>query len=313
MGLNGRFHGAATSKGLGVAVTGTLTYRAVLQGSFSGTVPSGDASIDEGDRFQSTVTATAKMVDQETGLATNFVTTDDSGTRSVLKTSPVQTSVYAINGKTSPSSVAVTAGDLVTFRMNRQVRSGDVENLELSSHLPMPVFSISGLQWASGKESLPGENQIQFGENDTFRALLNGQPKLSVDAANNRLSVSFGDVDSIVNATCEVELLVTVRVQDQPFADGMWLTELANTRQESSNNGGTSSNTVASIQYTRPVLTIVKSAVGSDNPNAQLVNATKDAILVRRLRLADQAATKEASSGVKPNSDLLFPRDWDAV
>jgi hypothetical protein len=37
------------------------------------------------------------------------------------------------------------------------------------------------------------------------------------------------------------------------------------------------------------------------------------AFLVRRLRLADQAATKEASSGVKPNSDLLFPRDWDAV
>lgn len=275
VGLSGRLHGAATSKGLGVAVTGTLTYRAVLQDSFSGTVPSGDVSLDEGDLFQSRVTATAKMVDQETGLATNFVTSDDSGTRSVLKTSPVQTSVYAINGKTSTSSVAVTAGDLVTFRVNRQVRSGDVENLELSSYLPMPVFSISGLQWASGKESLPGENQIQFGASDTFRALLNGQPKLSVDAANNRLSISFGDVDSIVNATCDIELLVTVRVQDQPFADGMWLTELANTRQESSNNGGTSSNAVTSLQYTRPVLTILKSAVGSDNPNVQLVNATK--------------------------------------
>jgi plastocyanin len=192
VGLNGRLDGAATSKGLGVAVTGTLTYRAVLQDSFSGTVPSGDVSVDEGDLFQSTVTATAKMVDQETGLVTNFVTSDDSGTRSVLKKSPVQTSVYAINGKTSPSSVAVTAGDLVTFRVNRQVRSGDVENLDLSSYLPMPVFSISGLQWASGKESLPGENQIQFGAKDTFRALLNGQPKLSVDTANNRLSVSFG-------------------------------------------------------------------------------------------------------------------------
>jgi hypothetical protein len=275
VGLNGRFYGAATSKGQGVAVTGTLTYRAVLQDSFSGTVPSGDVSIDEGDLFQSTVTATAWMVDQETDLATKFVTSDDSGTRNVLKTSPVQTSVYAINGKTSPSSVAVTAGDLVTFRVNRQVRSGDVENLELSSYFPMPVFSINGLQWASGKESLPGENQIQFGAKDTFRALLIGQPKLSVDAANNRLSVSFGDVDSNVNATCDIELLVTVRVQDQPFADGMWLTELANTRQESSNNGGTSSNAVASLQYTRPVLTIVKSAVGSDNPNAQLVNATK--------------------------------------
>ncbi len=276
-GLDSRLHGGASAGGFGVAVTGTLSFQAMIQDEFSGTVASGDISVDEGDVFTSQVTATATPVDPETGLATGNVTTDNSQTRNTLRVSQVQTAVHAINGVTHPEVLSVSAGDLVTFSVTRDVRSGDVEDLMLSSFLPLPIFDLAGLQWGDGSQAIPGENQIQYGANDTFQNVPGVNPTLSVDLADNRVKLDYGDIDWSTNETKTIEVLITVRVVDQPFADGLSLTQLANTTQGSSNNGDFSSNALANVKYVRPVLTIEKNVTGSDNSNASLVAAATGA------------------------------------
>ena len=272
MGLSPRLHGASTAGGQG-PVVGTVTYYANVQDEFRGDVASGDVSIDERDRFQSDVIASATNIDPVSGQSTGYATFDDSGTTQTLKVSPIKTSVFSINGQQDFDDVAVTADDLVTYRITRDVRGSDIENLVISEYFPLPVFTVNELHWADGDLNALAENSIQLGPNDSLHQLFDIQPDINVDSANNSFSLNYGDLDSAANETTTIDLLVTVRVQDNPFADGLWLSSLANSKQSSSNNGGYASSALASIRYTRPVLTILKSAVGSDNDAASLVSA----------------------------------------
>ena len=272
LGLSPRLHGASTASGQG-SVVGTVTYYANVQDEFQGDVASGDVSIDEGDRFHSDVIASATNVDPVSGQSTGYITLDDSRTTQTLKVSPIKTSVFAINGQQSFDDVAVTADDLVTYRITRDVRGSDIENLVISEFFPLPVFMVNELQWADSDLNALAENSVQLGPSDSLHQLFNIQPDINIDATNNSFSLNYGDLDSAANETTTIDLLVTVRIQDNPFADGLWLSSVANSTQLSSNNGDYTSSSLASIRYTRPVLTILKSAVGSDNDSANLISA----------------------------------------
>ena len=271
-GIDARIVGGLTENGSGSAMTGSITYQATLQDQFIGEVQSGDRSVDEGDLFTSHVNASAVTIDPANGERSEFFTRDDSGTSKQLKVAEVTTSVFAVNGTQKPDSLAVTAGDLVTFRITREVTSSDIENLILSEFLPLPVFSVDQLVWSNDSSDPLGENQIQLGPDDSLHGLLEVRPAFQIDLQNNSFSLDYGDLDWSENQTSLIDLLVTLRVQDRPFADGMWLSSLANSRQSSSNNGDFVSNAIADIQYTRPSLTITKSAIDSSNANAVMVS-----------------------------------------
>ena len=121
-----------------------------MQDEFRGDVASGDVSIDERDRFQSDVIASATNIDPVSGQSTGYATFDDSGTTQTLKVSPIKTSVFSINGQQDFDDVAVTADDLVTYRITRDVRGSDIENLVISEYFPLPVFTVNELHWADG-------------------------------------------------------------------------------------------------------------------------------------------------------------------
>lgn len=265
-----RIHGGLTADGTGQAVTGSIRYTTSVNDQFLGAVASGDASVDEGDFFNSNVTITAANIDPATGQRSGYLTADTSGTVQQLATSDIKTSVYSINGQRNPTDLRVTADDLVTYRMTRSVRSGDIENLVLSQFLPLPLFSIEELQWGAGENGLSTANRLEFGPQDTLHGALGSRPRIQIDSVNNSFRLDYGSFDRTDNETLTIDLLVTVQVEDRPFADGLWLSSLANAQQGSSNAGDYVSNALADVQYTRPVLEIAKNAVGSDNPSALL-------------------------------------------
>lgn len=273
-GVNGRLAGGAVegvghSGGVGMAVTGSLTYQTRILDEFLGDVPSGDISVDEGDFFGAVATIHGKVVDPNAGLPTENYTQDGSTADIRLGVSKVQTEIYAINSELSPENKTVSAGDEVTFRVRRQIRHGDIENLNLTSFLPLPVFSIGEIQWATPGNELVSD-RIAWGPNHTLGKSVEDQPSVSVNRSNNSIRFDFGSLDWEANSSLEVDLLITLRVVDQPFADGLWLTEVAGSEQGTSNNGDRSSNAATSVMYTRPVLTVRKDAVLSDSPNASV-------------------------------------------
>lgn len=288
LGLETRLMGGLTSEGLGTAVTGSISYRATVQDDFVGDVPSGDLSIDEGDLFKTSVIASANTIDPETGQKSEFSTADDSGTRRSIRVPRIETSVFAINGVSNPERTDVKAGDLVTYRVAREIQSSDIENLVLSQFLPMPVFTVPQLNWNVANAVEFQENTIQLGPNDSFHEQFGQQPEIEIDSINNSFSLDYGDNDWSQNQTTTIDLLVTVRIQDQPFVDGLLLSSLANSSQGSSNSGNFSSNAITEIQYTRPNLTIQKNAVGSDNPAARLVGNSASGIDIQNVDAGDR-------------------------
>ena len=267
LGLDGILRGGATPGSSRQAVTGSITYRTIILDSFEDAVPSGDLSVDEGDRFASQVSASGATVDPMSQLATAHRATDDSGVSQQLAVGRLSTTVYAVNGQPATAGAAVKAGDLVTYRITRDVRSSDIENLSVSAFLPLPVYQVGSLVWQGSKTSNTA-GTIRLGADDTFHSQLGGAPQISVDKASNSFKLTYGSTDSKLNQSTTLDLLVTVAVEDQPFADGMWLTSVARSEQGSSNNGNFAQTAITSVQYTRPVLSLLKAAISSDNPAA---------------------------------------------
>ena len=269
LGLDGILRGGATTGSLGRAVTGSITYRTVVLDSFEDSVSSGDLPVDEGDAFSSRVLATGTTVNPSTQLATVNHAYNDSGLSQQLATGSLSTTVYAINGQPAAPGAQVKAGDLVTYEIKRNVISSDIENLTISEYLPLPIYDVGNIAW-QGSNPANNAGSIRIGSADTFHSLYNITPKISIDKTGNSVKLSYGTVNSTANKTTTLDLLVTVAVQDKAFADGIWLTGMAYSEQGSSNNGNYSQSAVTSVQYTRPVLSILKSAVSSDNPSATL-------------------------------------------
>lgn len=259
-------YGGETDDGLGRAVYGRVTFLAEVREDFVRNIPSNDASVDEGDIFLSSASITGHMIDPATGEKTQNRALDDSHVELQVPRGALSTEIYAINGSTNFDEPAVKAGDEVTLRIRRTVHSSDVESLVISDYLPMPVFELESIQFASGGGLQLGT--FQLGPNDTFHELFGGQADVSYDVSRNLLQFDFGSFDSTQNETTEIDLLITVGVADQPFADGLWLTSQANSQQGTTNNGTFSASALADVQYTRPVIEISKGGVSSDNPAA---------------------------------------------
>lgn len=272
VGLSGQLHGGWTEKAFKQPVSGSITYRVRVLDAFPNAVPSRDASIDERDVFATPALASAETLVPTRFESSNIQTTDTSGTRMQVGSGRLQTSVYAINGVVGGDLTQAAAGDLVTYRITRSVSSTDIEDLVLNDFLPLPVHSVASLRWVDA-ESKPTAGSVKLGPKDTFHASTGVTPTLELDTSNNRVSLRYGDVDSEKNQTTVIDLLLTVAIEDKPFADGMWLTQLANATYGSSNNGSASQNALTSIQYTRPVLSIVKGIASTDNTKARLTPA----------------------------------------
>ena len=280
LGLDGILRGGATLGSTGHAVTGSITYRTVVLDSFEDGVPSGDLPVDEGDVFSNRVLATGTTVNPSTQLATVNHAYNDSGLTQQMATGSLSTTVYAINGLPASPGAPVKAGDLVTYEIKRSVISSDIENLSISEYLPLPIYQVGNLTW-QGSNPANNAGSIRIGSTDTFHSLYNITPQISIDKTGNSVKLSYGTVNSPANKTTTLDLLVTVAVQDQPFADGMWLTGMARSDQGSSNNGSFSQTAITSVQYTRPVLSLLKSAISSDNLSATLSGAVNNTNISR--------------------------------
>ena len=249
---------------------------------------SGDASIDQGDVLQNGADVTGSVLATGTFMPTGSSESDDSAADASIGTGGLSKSIYALNGAAPGDPVRVRPGDLVTYRITYVMPTGDEENLRFDDYLPLPVFSVDdpnndgvgGDVWvfnpaiSSGVADVPAAGRAMFGPSDDFYAytvaVLGAPgriPTITPNPTNNRVRFTYGDFDGPTEQQYTVDILFSVVVSDDPFADRLYLTNQAHAYEGSTNAGEVASDAIRQIILTEPVLVSNKAVVWTDNPS----------------------------------------------
>ncbi len=266
--------------------TGRIVFRTLIQQDFTDNYPSGDPSVDQGDRLDNAVMIDGIVLSTvDASTPTEYDEGDDSTDASVIGRGVLTKAIYAVNGSTSfPTPVEVKPGDTVTYRLTYTLPTGDVEDLAFNDYLPLPVFHVGdpdengadGPAWTFDRtvsDAAPPAGFAKFGPADTFYAYSAIVPTIASNTTNNRLNFFYGDFDGTTEQPYTVDILFTVTVSDDPFADRLYLTNQAHAYEGSTNAGAADANAIAQIILTQPVLRMQKGIIWAEN-DAAIFNPT---------------------------------------
>lgn len=208
------------------------------------------------------------------------------------------------------SSPQIRPGDEIIFRLRYTMPSTDFENFILSDYLPLPVMdaneivafddviSDGGTSVGTGIPAAgramwgptPGETNFAAHRATLGTLLENGMtvPTLivpggtipiscdggTISAEENSVAFCFGDFDDPTNTDSIVDILFSVTVSNQSFADGLFLTNFAQSGTGSTNAGTSSSDEIIGFELREPILQIKKGIIDSTNPNEEFSSQT---------------------------------------
>ena len=253
------------------ATLGIITFRTTVQEEFSDDYPSGDPSVDQGDQISDNVTADGTVLFNADLGATASIPSEDSAVALTLGHGTLTKSIYAVNGSTTLTNpVTLSPQDTITFRFQYDLLTSDVEDLEFTDFLPLPVLDADEIITFDDvlDSTIPAAGHVKFGPDDTFRNYSGIVPTLSVDSLNNSFTLTYGDFDSTANTPTLIDIFFTVTVSNDPFADELYLTNEIFAYEGSTNFSVSSSTSIIRFVLYEPELNITKGAVASDRADA---------------------------------------------
>ena len=267
--------------------TVTIVFRTVIQDKYTDNFPSGDASLDPRDQVSDSVSATGDLLNNAVGLlpyAGPVKVTDTSAATVVIVPTSLVKSIYAINGVPGTyTNPKIAAGDVVTYRLEFNIPFGDVELLKLEDFLPLPVFSateVTGFDTLTPTAVPPPAGSARFKDTDTFfnQYMLAGPtfasgPVISSDMTANSLKFQYQSFDYSPNTPLKVDIIFSVTVSSNPFADGLFLTNQVQATEGTTNSVPTPQTQIVQIILTEPNLNIKKGVI-SDNDSGKAATPT---------------------------------------
>jgi len=195
-----------------------------------------------------------------------------------------------------PAAVLVEPGDKVTYRLAYVLPTSNVEDLTFTDYLPLPVFHVSdpddngvaGPAWTfSTAGGIPASGVVTLGPEDTFYSYIvsgligstgnisantrnpgaTSAPVITLDSVNNMITVAYANYDDTRALSTKVDLLFTVTVAADPFADRLYLTNEAHGFEGDTFLGESQADAIVQIIVAEPVLLSNKGVVTTDNPN----------------------------------------------
>ena len=246
---------------------GTITYRTIINTSYSVENLNGDKTVVQGDTVGNHVWVSGDVL-QNSNLTTPTGSNikDDSGTQTVISQGSLQKSIYAINGTSGTyTNPSVAPGDTVTYRLTLQLATSNFAKLTLADYLPLPVYDATTVtSWS-------------YGPADTFHTLAADAPvpSFNTDPTANSVIFTYGNTPGdIPNHASTIDLLFNIQVGGEPFADGLLLTNMA--QGEHSNTGDVVTYLQQALQQsvlTEPNLTIKKGVVATNDAGASYSQA----------------------------------------
>jgi uncharacterized repeat protein (TIGR01451 family)/fimbrial isopeptide formation D2 family protein len=253
----------------GPPTTGTITFRATILSNYRVT-PVPGAPLVQGDVLPDSVDVHGGVLHFADLTPTGNSVADNSSASVTLDHGTLTKAVYAVNGVVHPASNAVNPGDTVTFELQYTLPSSGVRDYQLTDFLPLPTLLVQPTTFNDVVSATPpAVGQAQFGPHDTFGALSGLVPAVTDDPNNNSLNFFFGTTAAGSGVASVSDILFTVRVSNQPFADALLQNNLVQA-QEGSFTGppSFSESAVAPIVVNQPaILDITKGVVSTNDPN----------------------------------------------
>jgi LPXTG-site transpeptidase (sortase) family protein len=282
------------------ATSGQIVFYTRVLNNFVDNYPSGDSSVDEGDVLTNIgrhIQGDVLDTDTLTPVSPLAQPQDGSSAELTAPLGDLTKEVYAVNGNTSlPSPVHINPGDAVTYRLTYTLPIGNEENMRFTDYLPLPIFKVddpdadgtpSGWTFSTTPSTMtPGT--VSLGPTDNFYQYMvdgNGStgtasettnpsssgdplyhdntttPNVVVDTGTNSVSITYPNYDDTRLLARTVDLLITVTVNNEPFADQLYLTNEAYSFEGSTNGGISSATKIVQVVVDEPVLVTKKSAI----------------------------------------------------
>jgi len=268
--------------------SGGITFEAAIDSDFQCPPPAGDVSVDKHDPLRNRVELHGNTYNSPTAPPTGVVAADGSGTETVIVSRRPQKSVYAVwrhgagQPKIPPASLDLAAGDAVTYRIRYELPSCDAEALDVRDFLPRPLLDVDGP--VLGSNGWDWGDTFDCGDPPAFPAPLSGYaqygpdhtaPKAGPGSAcsglavgqppSNVLDFPLGTVHGDDDEPCVVDLLYTLEVTCEPFADGLFLNNRAFECEGNSfvHSPRVCQEATAQVRYVAPDLRLSKGVVAA--------------------------------------------------
>ena len=247
------------------ATTGNLTFWARINEYYEGVTPPTPHPIVSNDPITNAVIADAVLTHN------NNPVTDTSGSQVIIVAPTPEKDIIEINGEDPTAPYVIRAGDTVTFSLLVDVPTGNLHDFNLIDYLPIPL--LRAIQFTTGQaqnttQAIPAAGQWRLGEDDTLSNLTGVIPTLIVDATQNTLTFSYGNVYNATQPNATVHILFTITATGDPMADGLWLTNLLNINYENSPGEMFCDNRIVSLITGEPELNINKTATPTSDLQA---------------------------------------------
>ena len=262
------------------ATTLQITYLTTIDTTFfNGTV------VSQGDSVSNSVTVQGD-IRNSVGNVTQEARSDNSGSGIGIATGSLRKEVYAINGVIltgSTGDVKVKTYDEVTYRLTYDLPQSILGELKFTDFLPQPIFGVTDLGGTTLDTTVsadaPAVNRMKYGPlSADFASIttVGPPPALTADTAANSFTFSFTNISPLPTKVTTADFLFTVRVEDDPFGDGLKLTNQA-TSQEFKHDGSLAlfSTAIKQITLTEPDLRITKGVIQTNNDGGTFTLASQ--------------------------------------
>ena len=308
---DGILHGDMTDGSQDGPTHGRITYSADIARVYHDENNSGgsggtDNDIDQGDILAGPASITGEI------YANNGFTGQAEGDGSCdslqIVTGSVDKNIYAVNGITGVGvNPHISPGDTVTYRLYYDMPLSSTEDFHLVDYLPLPIFDVNDPDqdgtasgWSQVADgTLPGAGEWAFTANDTYHNLNTTMDSVGPGTGNS-LVFDWAPYHDASGTSSTVEILFTVTVSGEPFADGMYLTNQVRATEQGTPLADNTTDAITQVVLDQPELTITKGAVETDNPaGAFLGNAGVDSYF-----------TDPGSSGFRSEGGTVISSDW---
>ena len=279
-----------SGSGSGSKTQGTVSFEIDVLDKYTETNPADTSSavslsnpgqsLREDDSITNTVTDSGTSADiVATSAPTTVIGTtyDDSGLTDTIQPNTLTLTVVDVDGLASDGSSGIKAGDTVTYRMTYTLAaSANYGNLSLSSFLPLPVFSTTDPLATGGTGSFTAGTGLVAGTYNLVSAPSGASISgVSANGTANSLSFALGTHDDASNTAGQTIVIdFSVKASNAPFANGLYLTNLANSQNFDAHDISTAitANAIQQVELLQPELvtkTGVASLVANDGTTAK--------------------------------------------
>ena len=292
-----------------VPASGQIVFYAEIMDRFE-KPHAGDPWVDKDDPMKNCATIEGSILenrdDPDMPDVSECQATDTSWTEFSIASDNITKTVYSVRRKvagimkeiwgpsttTQPSIPQVAPGDEVTFRIEKTIPSSDAEDLTIQDWPPLPILDVMNPRGNSSQETWssfnpavpctttpPASGDACYLPTDEFTpwAALNAippwrpAPSLTADPATNSLMFDYHTyLNDDKNKPRKIDLLFTLTVKNDPFADGLFLTNEAQECEENSFGERFCNTAIAQMQLQEPNVRISKGIVATDNDRGKI-------------------------------------------